>query len=264
MPLRDSYPAGTPSWVDLVTTDIEGAFDFYRAVLGWEYERDPTGEISYVMAMVDGHPAAGVMALPTEMIDQNVPPCWNVYITVDDTDATAQRIADLGGAVMRPPFDVPEGSPDPAGRMVIGADPTGAVFCAWKTLGAIGTDIVNAPGAFTWAETFTNDLDTAVAFYCKLFGWEASSWDELGPSGRMFTLGGEPIASISGEPPPGVPPHWKVSFGAADVDAACEAATANGGTVLMPPTDWGPGRVATVADPAGAVFDLVTLSDWPK
>ena len=75
----------------------------------------------------------------------------------------------------------------------------------------------------------------------------------------MFTLGGEPVASISGEPPP-----WKVSFDAADVDAACDAATVNGGTVLMPPNDWGPGRVATVADHAGAVFDLVTLTDWPE
>ncbi len=95
MPLRDSYPTGTPSRVDLITSDVESAFGFYRAVLGWEYERDPTGEISYVMATVEGHPAAGVMALPTEMIDQNVPPCWNVYITVDDADVTAQRIVDL-------------------------------------------------------------------------------------------------------------------------------------------------------------------------
>ena len=95
MPLRDSYSTGTPSWVDLVTSDVEGAFDFYRAVLDWEYEADPTGEISYVMATVDGHSAAGVMALPTEMRDQNVPPCWNVYITVDDADVTAQRIVDL-------------------------------------------------------------------------------------------------------------------------------------------------------------------------
>ena len=119
-------------------------------------------------------------------------------------------------------------------------------------------------GTPSWVDLITSDVAGAFDFYRAVFGWEASSWDEFGPSGRMFTLGGKPIASISGEPPPGVPPHWKVSFGAADVDHACEAATANGGTVLMPPNDWGPGRVATVADPAGAVFDLVTLSDWPE
>ena len=34
--------------------------------------------------------------------------------------------------------------------------------------------------------------------------------------------------------------------------------------VLMPPTDWGPGRVATVADPTGAVFDLASVTDWPE
>ena len=264
MPLRDNHAPGTPSWVDLATNDVEGALDFYAAVLGWEYERDPTGEINYVMAVVDGHPAAGVFDMPPEMCNEGVPPCWNVYITVADADEFAEQVIAAGGAVMGPAIDVPEPGPDAAGRMVIAADPTGAVFCTWEPLAAIGAGIVNAPGAFTWAETFTTGVDAAAAFYCELFGWEASSWDELGPSGRIFTLGGEPIASISGEPPPGVPPHWKVSFGAADVDAACKAATANGGIVLMPPNDWGPGRVATVADPAGAVFDLVALSNWPE
>ncbi|WP_323672323.1 VOC family protein, partial [Candidatus Poriferisodalis multihospitum] len=65
-------------------------------------------------------------------------------------------------------------------------------------------------------------------------------------------------------PPPGVPPHWRVSFGVNDVDAACAAATANGGNVIVPPFDWGPGRMATVADPVGATFDVVTLTDWPE
>ena len=138
------------------------------------------------------------------------------------------------------------------------------MFCTWKPLAAIGAGIVNAPGAFTWAEVSTHDNDAAEAFYCELFGWAAGTMEGVPDSPTIFTLDGAPVASTSAPLPPGVPPHWKASFGVTDVDAACEAATANGGTVLMPPNDWGPGRVATVADPAGAVFDLVALSDWPK
>ena len=264
MPLRDSHPAGTPSWVDLATTDVEGAIDFYGAVMGWDYERDPTGEIDYVMAVVDGHPAAGVFDMPPEMHSEGVPPCWNVYVTVDDADEFAGQIAAAGGAVMRPAIDVPEPGPDAAGRMVIAADPTGAVFCTWAPITAIGAGIVNAPGAFTWAEVATHDNGVAEAFYCELFGWEAGSMEGVPDSPTVFTLDGEPVASTSLALPPGVPPHWRVSFGVNDVDAACAAATANGGTVIVPPFDWGPGRMATIADPVGATFDIVTLTDWPE
>ncbi|WP_419916508.1 VOC family protein [Candidatus Poriferisodalis sp.] len=264
MPVRDSHRAGTPSWVDLATTDVEGAIDFYGAVMGWEYERDPTGEINYVMAVVDGHPAAGVFDMPPEMLSEGVPPCWNVYVTVDDADQFAGQVAAAGGAVMRPAIDVPEPGPDAAGRMVIAVDPTGAVFCTWTPITAIGAGIVNAPGAFTWAEVATHDNETAEAFYCELFGWEAGTMDGVPDSPTVFTLDGDPVASTSVAPlPPGVPPHWRVSFGVADVDAACAAATANGGNVIVPPFDWGPGRMATVTDPVGATFDVVTLTDWP-
>lgn len=122
----------------------------------------------------------------------------------------------------------------------------------------------DAPGAFTWAELSTHDDPAAVAFYGELFGWEAGTMEGVHDSRTLFMLAGAPVASTSmAPPPPGVPPHWKVCFGAADVDAACEAAAAAGGTVFMPPTDLDPGRAATVADPAGTVFDLVTLTDWP-
>ncbi|WP_419840360.1 VOC family protein [Candidatus Poriferisodalis sp.] len=265
MPVRESHRAGTPSWIDLATTDVEGALDFYAAVLGWDYERDPTGEINYVMAVMDGHPAAGVFDMPPEMLSEGVPPCWNVYITVDDADEFADQVAAAGGAVMRPAIDVPEPGPSAAGRMVIAADPTGAVFCTWTPIAAIGAGIVNAPGALTWAEVATHDEDAAAAFYCELFGWQAGTMDEAPDGPVLFTLDGAPVASTSMAPlPPGVPPHWRVSLGVADVDAACAATTSNGGNVIVPPFDFGPGRAATVADPAGAIFDLVTLTDWPE
>ena len=264
MPERERHPAGTPSWIDLATTDVEGALDFYAAVLGWDYEHDPTGEINYVMAVVDGHPAAGVFDMPPEMLSEGVPPCWNVYITVDDADEFAGQVAAAGGAVMRPAIDVPEPGPDAAGRMVIAADPTGAVFCTWTPITAIGAGIVNAPGALTWAEVATHDDDAAAAFYCELFGWQAGTMDEAPDGPVLFTLDGVPVASMSMAPlPPGVSPHWRVSLGVADVDAACATAAANRGNVIVPPFDFGPGRTATVADPVGATFDLVTLTDWP-
>jgi predicted enzyme related to lactoylglutathione lyase len=49
-------------------------------------------------------------------------PHWHVTFSVDDTDATAERAVELGGAVVTPPFDA-----GPV-RMAVVRDPQGAVF----------------------------------------------------------------------------------------------------------------------------------------
>src|SRR5919107_454012 len=38
MPERTSYEPGTPSWVDLGTSEPDAAKEFYRSLFGWEAE----------------------------------------------------------------------------------------------------------------------------------------------------------------------------------------------------------------------------------
>jgi predicted enzyme related to lactoylglutathione lyase len=59
--------------------------------------------------------------------------------------------------------------------------------------------------------------------------------------------------------PAEVPPMWGVYFAVADTDAALGRIKALGGNVLMEPIDAEPGRLAVVADPAGAVFNVIAL-----
>ena len=55
-----------------------------------------------------------------------------------------------------------------------------------------------------------------------------------------------------------VPPHWSVYFQTADVDATAATATAEGGSVAMPPTDIATvGRIAVILDPQGAAAGLL-------
>ena len=44
MPERTEYANGTPSWVDLATTDVAAVESFYGGILGWEAEQMPAGE----------------------------------------------------------------------------------------------------------------------------------------------------------------------------------------------------------------------------
>jgi predicted enzyme related to lactoylglutathione lyase len=52
---RTSYESGTFSWIDLATTDQDGAKAFYAGLFGWECEDTPVGGgATYTMCRLDG------------------------------------------------------------------------------------------------------------------------------------------------------------------------------------------------------------------
>ncbi len=51
------------------------------------------------------------------------PPHWFDYIEVDNVDKRADAFAATGGAVLRPPFDIPN-----VGRIAVVKDSSGAVM----------------------------------------------------------------------------------------------------------------------------------------
>ncbi len=253
---RDSYLEGTPSWVDLASTDVDGAKAFYSGLLGWEWE-SPSED--YHMASMDGRAAAGLMQQPTEQVEMGLPPLWNIYLAVENCDATVAKVEGAGGSVMAPPFDVED-----AGRMAVIVDPSGAVVSLWQAGEHIGAEIVNEPGAFAWAELQTPDQGAATGFFSKLLGWDTAT-AEMGSLGTMtlFKLAGEDVASAMDPPMEGVPPHWQAYFAVADCDASCARVGELGGRVLAPPFDAPPGRMAAVTDPSGAVFSIIALAEAP-
>src|SRR5215216_4226630 len=174
---RTSHAPGTISWTDLATNDQEAAKAFYGALFGWEFEDMPAGEgVVYSMAPLNGKYAAAVSPQQEAEAAQGVPPHWNIYVTVEDVDAAAGKVAEGGGQLFAEPFDVFD-----AGRMAVLADPTGAALCLWQPGRHIGAEIVNEPGAFTWADCATPDADTAQAFYSGLLGWRFEQLSEEPP-----------------------------------------------------------------------------------
>jgi predicted enzyme related to lactoylglutathione lyase len=61
------------------------------------------------------------------------------------------------------------------------------------------------------------------------------------------------------EMPAEVPPNWGVYFAVDDADAAAAKTQELGGSLLMGPMDIEPGRMAVLADPIGAVFNVLKL-----
>ena len=89
---REHYKPGTFCWVDLQTTDREGAKAFYGELFGWEAEDMPAGDAgTYTMLRLDGDEVCGLYEMEAARSEQGTPPHWFSYVSVEDADATASR-----------------------------------------------------------------------------------------------------------------------------------------------------------------------------
>lgn len=120
---EDSLKQGAFGWTELMTSDPEGAVQFYRALFGWETEEYPMEDMKYTVLKVDGEMVGGIMQTTPEA--EEMPPSWGVYVTVKDVDAVAAEVEKLGGKLLRPPMDIPE-----TGRFCVIQDPQGGTICA--------------------------------------------------------------------------------------------------------------------------------------
>jgi predicted enzyme related to lactoylglutathione lyase len=112
-------------------------------------------------------------------------------------------------------------------------------------------------GAPCWISLLARDLPAAQEFYGGLLGWEFSRASKrLGPYVQA-TAGGVPVAGLGqlGEDV-GIPSSWTVYFAASSADVVAERVRERGATVAVGPVEFGKGRVAWAADPAGAVFGI--------
>jgi predicted enzyme related to lactoylglutathione lyase len=100
--------------------------------------------------------------------------------------------------------------------------PIGAGAVYTMCSGSIGARLVNAPGALSWNEAATTDVETAKQFYADLFGWTYQELDTDGPLTYWVIMNGD----------------------------------RSNGKVLMPTTPLPQGAFNVIADPQGAAFAL--------
>lgn len=111
---------GAFSWNELMTNDVDGAKSFYAEMFNWKYD-EVNDDMQYSMAKADEQEVAGLMPTPPEA--GKMPPMWGGYVTVDDVEASAKQVKDLGGSILLEPRDIPE-----VGRFCVISDPQGATL----------------------------------------------------------------------------------------------------------------------------------------
>ncbi|WP_109474562.1 VOC family protein [Ornithinimicrobium cavernae] len=248
---KDSWPAGTPVWVDLSVSDPQASREFYADVLGWEFTASGEDFGGYFMALVEGEPAAG-LAPPMEGMDQG-PHVWTTYLGSHDIEAATEAVTGAGGSVVLPPMQL-----ETLGSMGLYTDPTGAVFGVWQYGDHTGFNVYDSPGSVSWCEAMVGEFETGKEFYARAFDFSYEDMSGDGFSYAMFSVpGGERPAGGIGLVDGEQPPYWAVTFNVPDTDAAIERATARGSRVLMEPYDFEFGRVAVISGPDGEPFGVI-------
>ena len=106
MPIFTSHAVGSPSWVDLMSPDVDASVQFYSAVFGWTAtdQADDDGNRVYVMFQLDGKTVAGLGGqMPGT---EGMPAFWNTYIAVDDVEGTVAKATAAGGSIVAPPMQI--------------------------------------------------------------------------------------------------------------------------------------------------------------
>ena len=110
--------------VELNTTDLGKAKEFYRKLFDWKLEDTPMGEgSSYTLIDVGQGTGGGMMKHPMP----GAPSAWLAYVAVDDIGAATQKAKSLGASIAKDVTEIPG-----IGWFSIIVDPTGATLALWK------------------------------------------------------------------------------------------------------------------------------------
>jgi uncharacterized protein len=255
MPIRDCAPLGAPCWIDLTTSDVERAQDFYGTVFGWTFESAGPEYGGYINAAKDGHRVAGLMANRPEV---QSPDRWATYFHTADITATMSAVTAAGGSVCMPTMEVPG-----KGYMGLASDPSSAFFGLWQPLEHRGFELTGAAGSPVWHQLTTRDYRDALDFYREVLGWrteQVSDTDEFRYATASFgdqqLLGVMDGSSFLNGDAQSI---WTIFFGAEDVDKTLRVIGENGGAVVRAAEDTPYGRLAAATDPTGVSFNLSSL-----
>jgi uncharacterized protein len=116
---------GSMWWAELRTRDVQGAKNFYAALLGWKPVDTLKYGIRYSVFKLGDESLAGLLPIGADW--GPVSPYWQILFGVDNCDAAVERAKAAGGSLIFGPNDIPN-----AGRAAIIGDPGGAIFVAMQ------------------------------------------------------------------------------------------------------------------------------------
>ncbi|MBN6036572.1 VOC family protein [Amycolatopsis sp. 195334CR] len=113
---------GALVWNDCFTANVTAAAAFYTGIFGYGSADLSAPGFSYTALTLGGEAVGGLAELPAD-VPGEVPAHWVTYFAVADADESTEKVRELGGSVLNPPFDSPDG------RLAAVTDNQGVSFC---------------------------------------------------------------------------------------------------------------------------------------
>jgi predicted enzyme related to lactoylglutathione lyase len=243
-------------WADLVTDDVVGARRFYGDLFNWTF-RDLGG---YVVAANEERPLCGIFHRDRPADRPQARPRWFGYVSVSSVEKAKRAVMQAGGRVLAAPRTLPK-----RGEQAIFADTEGALFGVMKSASGDPPDFMAEPGDWIWVQLLSRDARKASEFYRAVGGYEVIE-NTAGNRLSDYVLASKGYARATvrtiPESRPQVQPSWLPFVRVKSVRESVALAKRLGGkTLLEPKPELFEGRVAVVADPAGAAIGLLEWSD---
>ncbi len=243
-------------WYDQMSNDLAGSEAFYTKVVGWTLAPNTMNAQRYTLLQAGETMVGGLMPIPEEAAKMGVRPAWMGYIAVDDVKAYADKVKAAGGAIHRPPTEIPN-----VGTFAIASDPSGAGFLLFKGNSEQAPEQdPTKPGHIGWHELHGGDPESSFAFYSGLFGWTKGEAMDMGAMGTylIFNTKGRQAGGMMKKAAQEPAPHWLYYITVEAIDAASERVKSAGGKVVNGPMQVPGGSwIINGLDPQGAMFALV-------
>jgi len=107
--------------VELMTTDVAKAKEFYTNLFDWKLEEIPG--MDYTLIKVGEGTGGGMM----KTVQPDSPSYWMAYVLVDDAAAATEKARKLGATICKDVTEVPG-----IGWFSVITDPTGATLAVWQ------------------------------------------------------------------------------------------------------------------------------------
>ena len=243
-------------WYDQMSNDLPGAEKFYSKVVGWDLAPNTMNSQKYTLLKTGDNMVGGLMPIPEDAAKMGVRPAWMGYIAVDDVKKYADKVKAAGGAIHRPPTEIPN-----VGTFAVAGDPSGAGFLLFKGEGgeAPKQDPMK-PGHIGWHELHGGDPEKSFAFYSGLFGWTKGEALNMGAMGtyQIFSTKGQQSGGMMKKMDQEPAAHW-LYYIYRRCDRRGPGAGEVGGRSGDPRADAGSRRgwIINGIDPQGAMFALV-------
>ncbi len=256
-PASTEHHVGKRVYAELVTPDLAAAKQFYSQLFGWTFQDYIQRDAMFTQASLDGQVIGGIYQRP---LPAGRRPGWISFIATSDLAKTEATATQNGAKLLLSPRPFAN-----LGQEAVLTDPQGAVFALLQSSSGDTPDYLVSPGDWIWSSLIATDPKADADFYKTVFGYEVFEMPEAQDAQHLL-LASDKFARASVNPIPAswttAKPRWLNYIRVDDATAVSAKVTALGGKVLQPPhVDRHGGKIAVVADPAGALFGLM---EWPE